>query len=71
MSGALAVAVYLGVLAALRELLLRSEGPLTHAKTQKNQAFLRLADKRLGLLINFGEARIKDGIQRIVNQLPE
>jgi len=32
---------------------------------------LRLADKRLGLLINFGEARIKDGIQRVVNQLPE
>jgi GxxExxY protein len=25
---------------------------------------------RLGLLINFGEARIKDGIQRVVNQLP-
>ena len=33
--------------------------------------YLRLADKRLGLLINFGEARIKDGIQRVVNQLPE
>ncbi len=24
-----------------------------------------------GLLLNFGEARIKDGIQRVVNQLPE
>ena len=33
--------------------------------------YLRLADKRLGLLINFGEARIKDGITRIVNNLPE
>ncbi len=33
--------------------------------------YLRLADKRLGLLINFGEARIKDGITRIVNRLPE
>jgi len=33
--------------------------------------YLRLADKRLGLLINFGEARIKDGIQRIVDQLAE
>ncbi len=33
--------------------------------------YLRLADKRLGLLINFGEARIKDGIQRIVNELAE
>jgi GxxExxY protein len=33
--------------------------------------FLRLADKRLRLLINFGEGRIKDGITRIVNKLPE
>jgi len=32
---------------------------------------LRLADKRLGLLINFGVARIKDGITRIVNGLEE
>lgn len=33
--------------------------------------YLRLADKRLGLLINFGSAVIKDGITRIVNRLPE
>jgi GxxExxY protein len=33
--------------------------------------YLRLADKRLGLLLNFGEARIKDGITRIVNKLLE
>jgi GxxExxY protein len=33
--------------------------------------YLRLADKRLGLLINFGEALIKDGITRIVNRLKE
>lgn len=33
--------------------------------------YLRLADKRLGLLINFGEAFIKDGITRIVNGLKE
>ena len=32
---------------------------------------LRLADKRLGLLINFGVARIKDGITRVVNGLEE
>lgn len=31
--------------------------------------YLRLADKRLGLLINFGSALIKDGITRIVNGL--
>ena len=33
--------------------------------------YLRLADKRLGLLINFGSARIKDGITRVVNGLEE
>jgi len=33
--------------------------------------YLRLADKRLGLLINFGEPLIKDGIERIVNGLEE
>ena len=33
--------------------------------------YLKLADKRLGLLINFGEVRIKDGITRIVNNLLE
>jgi GxxExxY protein len=32
--------------------------------------YLRLADKRLGLLINFGADRIKDGIKRIANNLP-
>jgi GxxExxY protein len=33
--------------------------------------YLRLADKRLGLLINFGAALIKDGLFRIVNKLEE
>ncbi len=33
--------------------------------------YLRLGDKRLGLLINFGAALIKDGITRIVNRLEE
>jgi GxxExxY protein len=32
---------------------------------------LRLADKRLGLLINFNVALIKDGITRVVNGLEE
>ena len=31
--------------------------------------YLRLADKRLGLLINFGAPLIKHGITRIVNRL--
>jgi GxxExxY protein len=33
--------------------------------------YLRLADKRLGLLINFGAPLIKDGITRLVNGLPD
>ena len=33
--------------------------------------YLRFADKRLGLLINFQVALIKDGITRIVNELEE
>ena len=31
--------------------------------------YLRLADKRLGLLINFGAELIRDGITRVVNGL--
>lgn len=33
--------------------------------------YLRLADKRVGLLINFGAAFIKDGIIRAVNNLKD
>ena len=33
--------------------------------------YLRLADRRLGLLINFGVELIKDGISRVVNHLEE
>ena len=33
--------------------------------------YLRLADKRLGLLINFGSELIRDGISRVVNSLKE
>jgi len=45
----------------------------TVAPVHKKQllTYLRLADKKLGLLINFGDARIKDGISRVVNGLPE
>ncbi len=33
--------------------------------------YLRLADKRLGLLINFGAELIRDGVSRVVNGLKE
>ena len=31
--------------------------------------YLRFAEKKLGLLINFREERIRDGIKRVVNGL--
>jgi GxxExxY protein len=39
----------------------------------KKQAltYVRLAGKRLGLLLNFGATRIKDGIVRLVHGLPD
>jgi GxxExxY protein len=40
-----------------------------HSKQLLTQ--LRLSGCRLGLLINFGEERLKDGIERIANGLPE
>ena len=33
--------------------------------------YLRVSGKRLGLLINFGEALLKDGICRVANGMPE
>jgi GxxExxY protein len=33
--------------------------------------YLRLSDKRVGLLLNFGVATLKDGIRRLVNRFPE
>ena len=48
------------------------------AVTQYNSVFeaqlltyLRLTDLRLGLVINFGERLLKDGIHRVVNRLQE
>lgn len=40
-------------------------GPV-HAK--QLLTYLRLMDLRVGLLINFGAARLKDGLQRVVNR---
>jgi GxxExxY protein len=50
---------------------LKSLESVTGAHKKKLLTYLRLADKRLGLLINFGEELIKDGISRIVNGLSE
>jgi GxxExxY protein len=50
---------------------LKSVEQLAPVHKKQLLTYLRLADKRLGLLINFGAATIKDGIHRVVNGLPE
>jgi GxxExxY protein len=40
--------------------------PIHHAQVL---SYLRLTDRKLGLLINFHELHLKDGIERIVNGL--
>jgi len=55
------------------KLVLELKSVETVAPVHKKQllTYLRLMDKRLGLLINFGEELIKDGINRVVNGLRE
>ena len=50
---------------------LKSIQALEPVHSKQVLTYLRLTNKRLGLLINFGESRIKDGIKRVVNGLPE
>ena len=44
---------------------------INNAHKKQLLTYLRLADKRLGYLLNFGAAIMKDGIVRTVNRLPE
>jgi GxxExxY protein len=44
---------------------------LNNAHKKQVLTYLRLADKRLGYLLNFGEAVMRHGITRIVNRLDE
>ena len=48
---------------------LKSVEALTRVHSKQLLTQLRLSDKRLGLLLNFGEAHLKDGIERIANHL--
>jgi GxxExxY protein len=50
---------------------LKSVESLAPVHKKQLLTYLRLANKRLGLLINFSAVRIKDGIHRIVNGLEE
>lgn len=48
---------------------LKSVELLARVHSKQLLTYIRLADKKLGLLINFGEALIKTGIKRVVNGL--
>jgi GxxExxY protein len=50
---------------------LKSVEELAPVHKKQLLTYLRLANKRLGLLINFGDALIKHGITRVVNGLPD
>jgi len=50
---------------------LKSAERVTKAHSKQLLTYLRVTDKRLGLLINFGAALIKDGITRVANRLAE
>ena len=50
---------------------LKSVEKLAPVHSKQLLTYLRLTRRRLGLLVNFGEALIKDGIKRVVNGLPD
>ena len=50
---------------------LKSIAALDPVHSKQVLTYLRLMDKRLGLLINFGDHLIKHGIKRIANGMPE
>jgi GxxExxY protein len=50
---------------------LKSAERVTAAHKKQIQTHIRLAERKLGYLLNFGEALMKDGITRAVNGLEE
>jgi iron complex transport system substrate-binding protein len=50
---------------------LKSVAKLAPVHSKQLLTYLRLSRLRVGLLLNFGECLLKDGITRIVNDLPE
>jgi GxxExxY protein len=50
---------------------IKSVGQINPVYQKQLLTYLKLADKRLGLLINFGEKLIKNGIKRVVNRLED
>jgi GxxExxY protein len=50
---------------------IKAVGVVHDVEGSKLLSYLRLSDRRLGLIINFHEPRLKDGIRRVVNGLQE
>jgi GxxExxY protein len=50
---------------------LKSVENISQVHRKQIQTYIRLADKKLGLLLNFGAPLMRDGIVRAVNNLPE
>jgi len=50
---------------------LKSVETISHAHGKQIQTYLRLSGMKLGFLLNFGAALMKDGIKRAVNGLDE
>jgi iron complex transport system substrate-binding protein len=50
---------------------LKSVEALAPVHTKQLLTYLRLMNLQVGLLINFGEATLKQGLRRVVNDLPE
>jgi GxxExxY protein len=50
---------------------LKSVERVNHAHKKQVLTYLRLTGRKLGFLLNFGEAVMKDGINRIVNGLED
>jgi GxxExxY protein len=47
---------------------LKAQEHLAPVHTSQLYTYLKLVDARVGLLINFGAARLKDGLKRVVNR---
>ena len=50
---------------------LKSVGAISKAHKKQLLTYLKLTGMRLGYLLNFGEAVMKDGVTRTVNGLPD
>jgi GxxExxY protein len=50
---------------------LKSVEELNYAHQKQLLSYLKLMDKRLGFLLNFNSGFMRDGIKRMVNDLPE